>query len=316
MTPDQFKLNNFAPAAKYRDSLKIDDSISLPLLIARGRSAGKTLVVTANIHGDEYEGVRAIFESFDSLDPDQMSGNLVAVPVANPPAFWGGKRSSPVDGKNLARTFPGSQDGTISEKIAFALGYSVISLADFYIDLHSGGVVSSMPSMAGYFTADRRSYEGAVAFGASVIWGHDTVAPGRTVSFATSAGISCIYTEARGAGRIHPEDLDMMKTGIRNLLVYLQILPGSLEPREIPWRLRGDGNTDEGIIASQAGFLLTKVSLLQEVKQGDILGSLVNMHGEVLEDYHAPQDGVIGLVREFPVVAPGDSLFLLTRREI
>lgn len=296
--------------------MEIDDSTSLPLLIARGKSPGKTLVVTANIHGDEYEGVRAIFESFDALDPHQMSGNFVAVPVANPPAFWGGKRSSPADGKNLARTFPGRQDGTISEKIAFVLGHSVISLADFYVDLHSGGVASRMPSMAGYFTADRRSCEGAVAFGASVIWGHDVIAPGRTVSFAVSAGIPCIYTEARGAGRIHPEDLDMMKNGIRNLLVHLGIIPGLLEPREIPWRLRGDGNTDEGIAASLAGFLLTKVSLLQEVKQGDILGSLVNMRGEVLEDYRAPQDGVIGLVREFPVVAPGDSLFLIAQREI
>lgn len=315
MTPDRFKLDNFAPAAKYRESLEIDSSIDLPLLIARGKSAGKTLVVTANVHGDEYEGVRAIFECFDSLDPNQMSGDLLAVPVANPPAFWGGKRSSPVDGLNLARIFPGRQDGTISEKIAFVLAHSVISLADFYLDLHSGGVASRMPLMAGYYAGDRRSYEAAVAFGAPVIWGHDVIAPGRTVSFALSAGIPWVYTEARGAGRIHPQDLDMMKNGIRNLLMHLCILPGLLEQKEILLRLRGDGNTDEGITASQAGFLLTRVSLLQEVKQGDMLGSLVNLRGEALEDYCAPHDGIVGLIREFPVVASGDSLFLLAQRE-
>jgi predicted deacylase len=315
MTPDRFKLGDFAQGTKHRLSLEIDESTSLPLLLVRGQSGGKTLVVTANIHGDEYEGVRAIFEMFESLDPEKMSGSFMAIPVANPPAFWSSTRTSPVDGLNLARVFPGQPAGTVSEKIAFVLAHSVISLADFYLDLHSGGIALRMPSMAGYPSGDPRSCEGAVAFGASVIWGHDVIAPGRTVSFAQSAGIPWIYTEARGAGRIHPQDLDMMKTGIRNLLLHLGILPGSVEPREISWRLRGDGNTDAGMTASKPGFLLTKVAILQEVKKGEVLGSLLNLLGEPLEDYHAMQDGVVAMIRELPVVSPGDSLFLLASRE-
>jgi uncharacterized protein len=315
MLSNPFKLEDFAAGAKYRSQLKIDDFVSLPLLVAKGRSPGKTLVVTANIHGDEYEGVRAIFETFESVDCGLMSGTLLAVPVANPPAFWRCTRSSPVDGHDMARIFPGRSDGSISEKISFILAHYIISSADFYLDLHSGGVAYRMPSMAGYSATDPRSYEGAVLFGADVIWGHDVIAPGRTISFAHSAGIPWIYTEARGAGRIHLQDLHMMKTGIQNLLLHLRILPGSIEQREIRWRLRGDGNTDEGVSASQAGFLLTKVALLQDVEQGEVLGTLVNLLGEPLEEYRAPQDGVVAMVREMPVIAPGDSLFLLARRE-
>jgi predicted deacylase len=315
ITPHEFRLGDFAQATKHRLNLTIDADTSLPLLLAKGRAPGKTLVVTANIHGDEYEGVRAIFEVFESLDPDQMSGNLVAVPIANPPAFWRSTRTSPADGLNMARIFPGQPDGTISQKIAFVLAHSVISLADFYADLHSGGIASRLPSMAGYSSGDRRSYEGAVAFGASVIWGHDVIPQGRTVSYAHSVGIPWIYTEARGAGRIHPHDLDMMTTGIRNLLLHLDILRGSIESSEIVWRLKGDGNTDAGVAASRAGFLLTKVALLQEVKKGDVLGSLVDLLGKPLEDYHATRDGVVAMIRELPVVSPGDSLFLLASRE-
>src|SRR5487761_1568266 len=108
----KFKTNSLARGAKHRLSLEIDDVTWLPLLVVKGRSGGKTLVVTANIHGDEYEGVRAIFELFDALDPNAMSGDLVAVPVANPPAFWQGTRMSPVDGLNMARIFPGNAAGT------------------------------------------------------------------------------------------------------------------------------------------------------------------------------------------------------------
>ena len=75
------------------------------MLVVRGRLPGPTLVVSANVHGDEYEGVRAIFETFNSLDPGAMSGDLLAVPVVNVPAFWAGTRTSPLDDANLARIF-------------------------------------------------------------------------------------------------------------------------------------------------------------------------------------------------------------------
>ena len=311
----KFKTNSLARGAKHRLSLEIDDVTWLPLLVVKGRSGGKTLVVTANIHGDEYEGVRAIFELFDALDPNAMSGDLVAVPVANPPAFWQGTRMSPVDGLNMARIFPGNAAGTFSERIAFALAHSVISQADFYLDLHSGGVACRMPSMAGYCSVDPRGRAAALIFGSHVIWGHDEIPPGRTISYAQSIGLPWLYTEARGAGRIHPEDLNMMIQGMRNLLAHLGILPGPIRASEIRWKLRGDGNTDSGISASQDGFLIVKVELLQQVARGELLGLLVDLRGEPLEDYRSPRAGVVALIHEFPVVKQGNSLFLIADRE-
>src|SRR5262249_21942207 len=116
------------------------------------------------------------------------------------------------------------------------------------------GVQFRMPSMAGYPSHDARSRAAAELFGAPVIWGHPKVAPGRTVSLATELGIPWLYTEARGAGRIHPQDLEMMKRGIRNLLRHLQILDGELETAPLRMRLFGDGNTEVGLSAGRAGF--------------------------------------------------------------
>jgi predicted deacylase len=310
--PAKFDPPDFARGAVHRMTAVFGDSLSFPILLARGARPGPVLVVTANVHGDEYEGVRAILETFEALDPAAMSGDLLAVPVVNGPAFWAGTRTSPLDGANLARVFPGSATGSPSEQLAWHLSHAVIARADFYLDLHSGGVRFRMPSMAGFAADDRRARAAAEIFGAATIWGHPSpVDPGRTVSFASDRGIPWIYTEARGAGRIHPEDLEMMKRGIRNLLRHLGIVPGDLERVTVSTRLWGNGNTDSGLVATQAGFLLKFVEVLQPVAAGDLLGRLVSVSGEALEEYRAVVAGTVALVREFPVVQPGEVLFLL-----
>ena len=78
------------------------------------------------------------------------------------------------------------------------------------------GFVTGCRAWPGYPSADPRARAAAEIFGAPVIWGHPPpIDPGRTVSFAGDHGIPWLYTEARGAGRIHPEDLRMMTRGIR-----------------------------------------------------------------------------------------------------
>ncbi len=305
-----FDPESFERGALHETALVLDFA-EVPILLVRGKSPGKTLVVTAAVHGDEYEGVRALLEVAREVDPAAMSGDLIAVPVANPPAFWNGTRNSPLDGANLARTFPGDPAGTPSQRLAWELGHRVIARADFYADLHSGGVKWRMPSMAGYDASDPRSEAGALAFGAEIVWGHPDIAPGRTVSFAKSRGIPFLYTEARGAGRIAADDLAMMKRGVINLLRRLAILPG--EPERLPLRMRlhGEGNIERGINAPRRGFLIPEVDLLDRVEQGQLLGRLVDTHGRTLDEFRAPCAGVVGLRREFPPVEEGEPLFLI-----
>jgi predicted deacylase len=283
----------------------------LPLILLRGKQQGQTLVVTAGIHGDEYEGVRAILELGRDLDPATMKGDLLAVTAANPLALWAGTRTNPADGGNLARLFPGSPNGGPSEVIAFHLGQSVIACADFFLDLHSAGIKLLMPSMVGYDATDERSRAAAMDFGAPVIWGHPEVEGGRTISFAAEHGIPWLYTEARGAGRISPDDLEMFKRGMRNLLVRLGIVHGNIEAMSPQHHLYGNGDTDSSLAASEQGFFVPDVDLLDRVSAGQTLGRTMSLHGETLETFLAPRAGVVGLVRAFPVVQPGDPVFLI-----
>ncbi len=314
IAPELFRPDGFERGRVHRLSL-MSGAQSIPVLLVRGEAAGKTLVVTAGVHGDEYEGVRAILETVASLDPRAMRGDLLAVPVAHPAAFRAARRTSPLDELNLARVFPGDSAGKPTEIVAAALAGAVIVHADFYLDLHSGGIAYAMPTMAGYDASDGRSAAAARIFGAETIWGHATIAPGRTISFARARGIPWIYTEARGAARIDPDDLRMMKQGILNLLCHLGTLPGEPVVRPIRYKLSGDGDTDRGISAGHEGFLLNHVRLLEEVTEYQRLGVLVDVLGEPMEEYRAPRSGTVALIHEFPVVKPGDSLYLIADRE-
>ncbi len=315
LRPDEFDPPKCERGRKYSIALDLGPQacgVMLPVLLVRGRKEGNTLVVTAGVHGDEFEGVRAILELHAELDPSEMRGDVLAVPVANPPAFWNKTRTSPLDGENLARSFPGSEHGTPTQVIAFYLSRAVIARADFYLDLHSSGLKLLMPSMVGYDARDPRSQSAAARFGAPVTWGHPTISPGRTVSFAASRGIPWLYTEARGAGRIAAEDLRMFKRGIVNLLRHLAILPGIPTPAPVEHELHGDGNVDAGNTAAQPGFFIPSVELLQSVHAGQEIGQTMNLYGGVVEAFRSPCDGVVGMIRAVPVVEPGDSIFLIT----
>jgi predicted deacylase len=308
--------NEFAPGmyprgSRYDIDLDIGLDEMLPLILLRGKQKGQTLVVMAGIHGDEYEGVRAILELSRDLDPAMMKGDLLAVTAANPSALWAGTRTNPADGGNLARLFPGSPNGKPSEVVAFHLGQSVIAHADFFLDLHSAGIKLLMPSMVGYDATDERSRDAAMDFGVPVVWGHPEVERGRTISFAAEHGIPWLYTEARGAGRISPDDLQMFKRGMRNLLVRLGIVHGRIEATPPQHHLYGNGDTDSSLAASKQGFFVPDVDLLDPVSAGEELGRTLSLHGETLETFLAPRSGVIGLVRAFPVVQPGDPVFLI-----
>jgi predicted deacylase len=73
-------------------------------VLFRGAREGNVLVGMAGVHGDEYEGPRAILDVCSTLDPEAMSGDLIAVPVAKPPAFWAGTRPNAFQAELPAET--------------------------------------------------------------------------------------------------------------------------------------------------------------------------------------------------------------------
>ena len=127
------------------------EPIRLPLVVVHGRRPGPRLCLTAGVHAAEYPGIDAVMRTVQGLDPTELAGTVVAVPVVNPPMFQ--RRSgflSPIDGLNLNRTAPGRADGTISEVLAHVLLNDVIGTCQYHIDCHGGDLGEILWPYSGY----------------------------------------------------------------------------------------------------------------------------------------------------------------------
>lgn len=291
----------------------------LPFLYVRGATAGPTLVVLGAVHGDEYEGVETIPEVYRWVAPDTLRGALLMVPICNVPAYESVLRSSPIDGLNLARVFPGDPDGTITQRIAYWITQKLFKPADFVIDLHSGGVSAEIPSLIGYTHSDdelgRRSRAGALAFGAPVVWEHPPpMPPGRSLSAATDLGIPAIYTEAGGGGYAHPADVDCFTTGVINVMKHLDMLDGEPHVQPVTHYLSGDGNMDSVISTPAAGYFRSDVALLDEVSASQRLGAVRDPFGEIVAEITTENAGVVIMLRRIHRVHVGDNLAHVTGR--
>lgn len=297
---------------------RTDGSVwQLPLLYVTGIQPGPTLVVTAAVHGDEYEGVEGIPQVFQQVEPHALTGTLVMVPVCNMPAYETAQRSSPIDGLNLARTFPGDEHGSITQRIAYWITQRLLKHADFYIDLHSGGAMYNIPALIGYIHDEgplgQASLAGAKAFGAPVLWGHPLpMPPGRTVSAATDFGVPSLYSEASGGGYARPEDVACFVQGVLNVMRHLDMLPGAPQPRHTTHHLFGDGNLDTVIDAQVGGYFRAEVELLTAVKAGQRLGIVQDFFGQVIQEVVADQEGIVIMLRRYHRVHVGDGLAHIT----
>ena len=137
-----FQLGSFKvkPGERVSGFLSLGEGeFQLPVTILNGEEPGKTVLITAGIHAEEYVGIQAAVELADRLKTEKIAGTVVIVKVINREAFE--KRSGSFgyeDGKNLNRVFPGNPEGTQMERLAWGIEKELFPVADYYIDLHSG----------------------------------------------------------------------------------------------------------------------------------------------------------------------------------
>src|SRR3546814_7106901 len=106
-------------------------------VIANG--SGPTVIIEGGNHGDEHEGPIVIGELIRDLDPGEIQGRLILMPANNVHAVIADRRTSPVDGLNFNRTFPGDPYGGITEPISAYVSDHIFPIGDAFLDLHSGG---------------------------------------------------------------------------------------------------------------------------------------------------------------------------------
>lgn len=249
----------------------------IPIPIARIRNGdGPNVVLIGGNHGDEWEGQIALGNLIRSLEPKDIHGRLVILPSANFPAVMAATRTSPIDGGNLNRSFPGDENGSVTEQIAHWIEHALLPGFDFGVDLHSGGSsLIYIPSTLCVRDSDPQRQERLLrmmrAFGAPI--GYIASAPqggGRTLSSGgRRKGVLMIGTELGGGGLITPGSLQVAELGLKRVLADVGLLRTPMAPEpSTPTRLTELGGDDYYVYASESGVFEPLVDLGTEVEAG------------------------------------------------
>ena len=294
-------------------------SLMVPITVVK-RGDGPTALLTGGNHGDEYEGPIALFDLAKTLDPRDVNGRVIIVPAMNYPALRAGTRTSPIDGGNMNRVFPGRPDGTVTEKIADYFQRRLLPLADLVVDIHSGGkTLAFVPFAAAHVLADKaqeaRCEAAMEAFGAPFsVKLLEIDSAGMYDTAAEALGKVFVSTELGGGGTATAATVAIAQRGLGNLLRHMSILAGHAESQPTI-RLHMPG-TDCFVTGESVGLVEFCVDLGQTVRKGDVVARVhdVERTGRAAVDYRANLEGLL-IGRHFPgLIAMGDVIAVVAAR--
>ena len=259
--------------------------IACPTVVVCGRAEGPVLFVGAGAHGEEVAGVEAVRRAAHGVEPSALVGAAVFVPVQNPVAFSARTYLTPWDGGDLAKSFPGSPVGSMTERIAFTLFDEVLSRATAVIDVHSAMCWGDELPQCIVVRSGRASDETADAMARSfpvtaLVSLDEHQAPAvfgpayqRTLLAVLGAREVPVVLVESGEGGKWDGRVDVIVTGILNSLSALGMWPGRLSVAPSPRRFGGFRD----VRAPRAGVVQVTVALGAEVRAGDVVARVVGV---------------------------------------
>jgi predicted deacylase len=292
-----------------------DAGTQIPVTTISGAGAGPILALIAGNHGYEYPPILALQRLRTLIDPAKLKGTTIMVHVANMPSFLGRTvYFSPVDGKNLNRVYPGRKDGTVSERIAYAITTEVIEKADYVLDLHCGdGNESLRPYVYQTVTGNRQMDDAmarlALAFGIDhiVVDRNRPTDPARSLYCSTTAitrGKPAMTVESGFLGTTDPESIERIIFGVQGVLRELKMVDDGPAPLTKPVYL----DPAEVITSPETGILYEHVERSQIVKKGAVLAHITDFFGERIAEVLSPLEGVVLYIVATPPITKGQPI--------
>ncbi|MGF1626423.1 MAG: succinylglutamate desuccinylase/aspartoacylase family protein [Alphaproteobacteria bacterium] len=254
-------------------------TVSVPIVVV-GNGEGPTALISAGVHGDEFEGQITLTKLVRSLEPQAVHGRVIILPALHFPACMAGTRMSPIDGRDINRCFPGDPYGSFAQVLAHYVAEVILPRVEFLFDVHSGGRgLNVTPSTCAHHSDDPgvmdRLTALAHACGAPVHMFLRSVDENRTLpSAAERRGILAISSEFGGAGIVQLEALQVAERAAHNFLVHTGILQADLLAPPGPTRLVETPDLNAFCFAPVAGIFEPYHPLRSEVGQGAPAGAI------------------------------------------
>ncbi len=274
-------------------------AVPTPVLVVNGANSGPVLCLTAAIHGDELNGIEIVRRVLYNLDPQELSGAVIGVPIANLQGFRRNSRYL-TDRRDLNRFFPGNPTGSSASRIAHSFFNDVVRHCDALVDLHTGSFHRTNLLQLRADLGDPAILELTHGFGSTVVLQSEG-APGTLRRAAAEIGIPAVTLEAGAPLRLDEEGVQQGVAGIETLLSHMNMMKGPRfwgNPEPVYYESRW-------VRADQGGILLSSVSLGEEVDRGELLGTVTDPITNVRVEILSPLAGrVLGMALN-QVVLPG-----------
>jgi predicted deacylase len=297
------------------------EALDLPVASVIASAPGPVVVITGNVHGDEYTGVTAAHSLIDRLLADLVRGAVHVYPSLNPGGLRSGNRGVGSNGHDLNRRFPGSRTSDLASRHALAIWEDLVARSpDLLIDLHADSaqsipyaIVDRAVRKRGAERADMdaRLRAHAEATGLTVLheypddlylrFGLDRSLAGATVNHL---GVPAVTIEAGPRRVVNMAAVRVMVDAVLGVLAYAGLVQSAPEPDPTrqtggPWRRTAGPRT------AKAGVFEPALAPGSLFERGDLLGRVRALRGEVVESVRAPTVGIVVSWADACWVEPG-----------
>ncbi len=294
---------DLAPAASQSFT---GDLTSLPMTVLNGVDDGPRVFVTAAIHGDELNGIAVCRQLLEALDPAEMRGSVIVVPVVNVPGVQIGSRYLP-DRRDLNRAFPGSQTGSMAARIARLVMDEIVDGSDLGIDLHTAANHRTNVPQVRITPDNPRLEKFASVFGAPFVL-EARLRQGSLRAAAADFGVDVLTYEGGGPSRFDAEAIDVAFEGVLRVLASLDVIGG---PPGIGDRTPTMLPASRWMRAESGGILELGVELGDHVRAGTLLWSTTSPVGVEVNRVEADDEGYVIGMTTLPLVQPGHAVLNL-----
>jgi uncharacterized protein len=283
--------------------------------VVNGAKPGPVLALVSGAHGTEYASIVALDRVIQALDPAQVSGTVIIVPLVNIQSFEQKvPHVNPVDGKSMNRYYPGRQDGSQTERASWVITKQIVERCDYLVDYHGGDLDENLRPYAYWPKSGNAQQDGvtrdmALAFGLDhiIIWSDRPKDPNASRyldNTANTRGKPAIAVEAGYAGTVQPDDVALLVNGTFSLMRYLKMLPGPPAAVEHPVWI---GKIDT-VASERPGIFFPLVQRGSYVSPGMKIGYVTDYFGNVIYEAKAPAAGVILYTCAVPTMKKDDTI--------
>jgi len=283
--------------------------IELELCVVNGTGDGPTLWTQGCIHGNEPVGGLAVREFVRNVDPDEVQGAIVGLPVANPSAFTNKRRESQilhVGNGDVNSVFPGDPDGPFPDRLAHEIYSLVETHADAVLDLHSADEQTVMHTAFAYVPKAEDVHERTRRLATAAGVDHHVELPperidGFLVAELARDGLPAIMVESGSGARVYDFAREQFLDALTDVAKAIDVLPGEAEPNDPV------AHDDlRFLFAGGGGYVEMFVRGGERVSAGETVGEITDIRGDVVDTVTAPVDADVLAIRSFPTARPGD----------